>query len=229
MASLFLVATPIGHIQDISVRALSILRSVPALVCEDTRVTLKILSYYKIPRPLYLLSVNTYNEHKNVSKVIQLLSSGYNVAYTSDAGTPGISDPGYLLARDSHRAGHAVTVLPGPSAVLTALVASRLPITTFTFLGFLPRQLGQRRILLSRFVFSPDTLVFYESPRRLGQSLVNALEILGNRYAAIAINLTRRFESVTNNRLSELVKLCASSIRGEVTVIIAGHSSKPVK
>ncbi len=226
MATLFIIATPIGNLQDISARALSVLRSVSVLACEDTRVTRKILSYYQIPRPPYLLSVHEYNEHKNVPRVIRFLSDGNDVAYASDAGMPGISDPGYLLVHAARAAGHGVVVIPGPSAVITALVASGLPTTGFTFLGFPPRQPGRRRRLLARVALTPETLVFYESPRRLGGFLADALDILGDRRAAVAIDLTKMFETVEQGWLSELAERYGEPGRGETTVVIAGHSPK---
>lgn len=226
MATLFIVATPIGNLQDISARALSVLRSVPVLACEDTRVTRKILSHYEIPRPPQLLSVHEYNEHKSVPRLIRFLSAGHNVAYTSDAGMPGISDPGYLLVRDTRAAGHAVVVVPGPSAVITALVASGLPMAGFTFLGFPPRQPGRRRYLLARVASVPETLILYESPRRLGCLLADALAVLGDRRAAVALDLTKMFESVEQDWLSMLVERYQEPVHGEATVVIAGHMPK---
>ena len=226
MATLFIVATPIGNLQDISGRALLVLRDVEVLACEDTRVTRKILSYYQIPRPPHLLSVHEHNEHKTVPRVVHFLEEGHDVAYASDAGMPGISDPGYLLVRAARAAGHGVVVIPGPSAVITALIASGLPTAGFTFLGFPPRQSGRRQRLLARFASAPETLILYESPRRLGVLLADALEILGDRRAAVAIDLTKMFESVEQDWLSALAERYRETVRGEATVIIAGHAPK---
>ncbi len=226
MSCLFVVATPIGNLQDISARALATLREVQALICEDTRVTRKLLSRYEIPRPRYLFSAHEYNEHQAVARVIGLLNSGVNVAYTSDAGMPGVSDPGYLLIRGAREAGHDVVVVPGPSAAITALIASGLPSSGFAFLGFPPRKPGKRTRLLERVAAYPETLVFFESPNRLAQFLADALAVLGNRRAAVVIDLTKVFETVEQAWLSELVEKYAEPPKGEVTVVIAGDSSK---
>ncbi len=226
MSTLFIIATPIGNLQDISVRAIAILRQVPVLACEDTRVTRKILSHYEIARPSRLLSIHEYNEHTKVPLVVRFLSDGYDVAYVSDAGMPGISDPGYLLVCTARAAGHGVVVVPGASAILTALVTSGLPMTGFTFLGFLPRQSGRRRRLLARMASVPETLVLYESPRRLGSLLTDALAVLGDRRAAVTIDLTKIFESVEQDWLSVLSERYREAVRGEVTVIIAGCLQK---
>ena len=226
MSTLFIIATPIGNLQDITVRALAILRQVPVLACEDTRVTRKLLSHYEITRPSRLLSIHEYNEHHNVPRVVRFLSDGYDVAYVSDAGMPGISDPGYLLVCSARAAGHAVVVVPGASALLTALVTSGLPMTGFTFLGFLPRQSGRRRRLLARMASVPETLVLYESPRRLGSLLADALAVLGDRRAAVTLDLTKIFENVEQDWLSALSARYRNTVRGEVTVIIAGSLPK---
>ena len=222
MSTLFIIATPIGNLQDISVRALAVLRQVPVLACEDTRVTRKLLSHYEITRPSRLLSIHEYNEHQNVPRVVRLLSEGYDVAYVSDAGMPGISDPGYLLVCSARAAGHTVLVIPGASALLTALVTSGLPMTGFTFLGFLPRQSSRRRRLLARMASVPETLVLYESPRRLGILLADALAVLGDRRAAVTIDLTKIFETVEQDWLSALSARYRDIVRGEATVIISG-------
>ncbi|VBB68803.1 rRNA small subunit methyltransferase I [invertebrate metagenome] len=226
MATLFIIATPIGNLQDISVRALAVLRTVQVLACEDTRITRKLLSHYRIPRPPQLLSVHEYNEHKNVHRVVRFLSEGHDVAYVSDAGMPGISDPGYLLVCNARAAGHIVVVVPGPSALIAALVTSGLPMAGFTFLGFLPRQSGRRQRLLARMASAPETLVLYESPRRLGSLLADALSVLGDRRAAVTLDLTKVFESVEQDWLSALSKRYRGSVRGEATVVIAGHLPK---
>lgn len=226
MSCLFVVATPIGNLDDISVRALTTLREIEVLVCEDTRVTRKLLSHFEIPKPRFLFSAHEHNEHQAVARVVGLLDKGTDVAYTSDAGMPGISDPGYLLIRGAMAAGHRVVAIPGPSAVTTALVVSGLPSNGFAFFGFPPRRSGKRTHFLERIASYPETLVFFESPHRLRAFLEDALTVLGNRRAAIAVELTKIFETVEQAWLAELVEMFDTPPKGEVTVVIAGDNAK---
>ena len=197
------------------------------LVCEDTRVTRKLLTHFGIPTPRVLFSAHEHNEHKSVRRILGFLDAGDDVGYCSDAGMPGISDPGFLMIREARAAGHAVEVYPGPSAVVTALVASGLPSEAFSFLGFPPRKTGQRRNALARLAERPDTLIFFESPHRLGGFLADAQAVLGDRRAAVCANLTKMFERIDTGWLADLArKYEADEPRGEVTVVIAGNSPK---
>lgn len=221
MSTLYVVATPIGNLEDITRRALRVLGEVDAIACEDTRVTRKLLSHFEIPKP-QMFACHEHNEARSAQGIVKLLDQGRSVALCSDAGMPGISDPGYRVISAARAAGHDIAVIPGPSAVNAALVASGLPSSSYTFLGFAPRKAGQRQRWLAREAESPHTLVLFESPQRLGELLQDALATLGDRRAAVAIELTKMFESVTDGWLSELAPRYAEPPRGEVTVVIAG-------
>ncbi len=229
-ATLYIVATPIGNLEDMTFRAIQILGQVEALACEDTRLTRKILSRYHIPLPKIFFSYHEHNEKAAGEKILKLLNQGKSIALCSDAGTPGISDPGYRIISESLKCGHAVDVIPGPSAVTTALVASGLPTSSFTFKGFLPRKKGQRKKLLEMEKGAPHTLVFFESPNRLELLLREAGEILGNRLAAVCIDLTKMYEEVHTGYLDELSQFFSNrKIKGEVTVVVAGSHPKFIK
>jgi len=223
-AHLYLVATPIGNLQDLTLRALTVLRSVDAIACEDTRRTLKVLAAFEIPRPGAFFSCHDYNERAAVGRVLGLLGGGRSVALCTDAGTPLLSDPGFLVAREARAAGFPVEVVPGPSAVTTALVASGLPAHAFTFRGFPPRKPGPRRRLLAGHLVSDASLVLFEAPQRLAALLADAAAVLGSdREAAVCMELTKRFEKVDRGPLGELaVRYASDAPRGEVTVVIAG-------
>lgn len=229
---LYIVATPIGNMRDITYRAVDVLGAVSALACEDTRVTQRLLTRYGIARPRVIFSCHEHNEVRASRRIVELLGEGLSVAYCSDAGMPGISDPGYLMVRAALDAGFRVEVIPGPSASTTALVVSGLPNSSFAFLGFAPRKSGQRRRLFERLVELRETLVFYESPHRIDAFLADALEILGNRQAAVAVELTKMFESVDRGWLADLARRAADGKsrgqkrKGEITVVIAGANPK---
>jgi len=222
--TLLLVATPIGNLRDLTLRALDVLRGVDAIACEDTRRTLKLLSAHGIPRPAVFFSCHEHNERAVVGRVLGLLGEGRVVALCTDAGTPLLSDPGFLVAREARAAGFPVEAVPGPSAVTAALLASGLPPHAFTFRGFPPRKPGPRRRLLADHAASDATLVLFEAPQRLAALLADAAAVLGpDREAAVCVELTKRFESVTRGPLSDLAaRYAAGAVRGEVTVVIAG-------
>lgn len=227
MATLHIVATPIGNLEDVTLRAVRVLGSVGALAVEDTRITPRLLDRHGIPRPPVLFACHEHNEDRAAARILELLAAGTDVALATDAGMPGISDPGFRAVRAALEAGHAVEVLPGPSAVTTALVASGLPVASFTFLGFPPRTSGKRRNLLAREAEAPHTLVFYESPHRVGALLADALAVLGDRRAAVCFELTKLHERVRRGFLSELVEDAdVKAPRGEITVLVAGNSRK---
>jgi 16S rRNA (cytidine1402-2'-O)-methyltransferase len=225
--TLYLVGTPIGNLQDITYRAVEVLGQVQVLACEDTRVTRKVFERYEIPKPRVMFSCNEHNERNAVSTIVRHLDEGYDVAFCSDAGMPGISDPGYLLVQAVRKAGHKVDVIPGPSSSISALVVSGLPSHSFVFLGFSPRKDGQRKKFIARLGMNEDTMVFFESPYRIGKFLANALEVLGDRQAAVVVEQTKKFESVATGWLSDLaVKFEKETVKGEITVVIAGNVEK---
>ncbi len=230
MATLYIIATPIGNLEDLSYRAVRILGEVGVLACEDTRTTRVILERYAIRRPPQILSYREHNEANAAPGIVKLLAGGSDVALCSDAGYPGISDPGYRVIAQALDAGHRVEVLPGAGAVEPAVLASGLPPSSFTFKGFPPRKPGPRTKYLTMERDVPHTLVFFESPRRLASLLQEALGVYGDRRAAVCIELTKKFEEVHRGWLSDL---CAQfrgvRIRGEVTLVIAGSHPKFVR
>lgn len=224
---LFVIATPIGNLEDLTLRAQRILGEVDALACEDTRHTRIILDRYDIPRPRLLLSYHEHNEDRAAQRILGLLASGQNVGLCSNAGYPGISDPGYVVISQAVSHGFAIEVIPGASAVPTALLSSGLPTSSFTFKGFPPRKAGRRRAFLEAERDLPHTLVLYESPNRLGALLQTALEVLGDRQAAVCIELTKMFEDVRRGPLSALAREFEGvKVKGEVAVVIAGNNPK---
>lgn len=222
---LYLVSTPIGNLGDISQRALDTLREVEYVVSEDTRKTGMLLKRFNIKKPQ--ISFREDNEDRILPKILALLDESKSVALVTDAGTPGISDPGYLLVRAVLQAGLPLTAIPGPTALIPALILSGLPVHSFTFRGFPPRKMTARRRFLSVDAQSPHTLIFYESPYRLQAFLDDALAVFGDRRAAVANDLTKMFETMYRGRLSELIeRFKAEPIRGEYVVVIEGLSGK---
>lgn len=218
---LYLVATPIGNLGDISLRALDTLRSVDFVVSEDTRKTGLLLKHFEIKKPQ--ISYHEYNEEKALPRILDILCEGKSIALVTNAGSPSVSDPGFVLVRSAIKAGINITAIPGPTALITALILSGLPVHSFTFRGFPPRKPGARRRFLAVDVNSPHTLIYYESPYRLIAFLKDALEVLGDRQASLSNDLTKMFERVDRGSLSELVSLAADGdLRGEYTVVITG-------
>ena len=222
---LYLVATPIGNLGDISLRALETLRGVDYIASEDTRHTGRLLKHFEIKKPQ--IAFHEHNEDRAANRILALLEDGHDVALVSDAGTPGIADPGYTLVRKAVDNNLPFTMIPGPSAVIMAVVLSGLPAHSFTYRGFPPRKGGKRRRFLEIDQDSPHTLVFYESPYRLKAFLSDALQVYGDRRAAVANELTKLYESMAHGRLSELLaELDEGEIRGEYVVVIAGAGDK---
>jgi 16S rRNA (cytidine1402-2'-O)-methyltransferase len=218
--TLYLVATPIGNLEDMTHRAIRVLKEVDLIACEDTRRTRVLLNHYQIKTKM--LSYHEHNERERAVELGELLEKGTSIAVVTDAGTPGISDPGFRIVNDAIALGAQVVPVPGPVAFVAALVASGLPTDEFFFGGFLPARSTQRRARLMQLRSIPSTLIFYEAPHRLAQTLTDAHEILGERLAAVARELTKLHEEVTRGPLSELVERFsgADAARGEIVVVI---------
>jgi len=224
MSTLYLVATPIGNLEDISPRALRILGEVSLIAAEDTRHSGKLLSHFGIQTKL--TSFFDHNKRHKLDKVLAVLERS-DVALISDAGTPGLNDPGYLLVRTALDAGHTVSPIPGPSASLAALVTSGLPTDKFLYLGYLPRKSNERLRFIETVANLPYTLIFLESPHRLAAALQDLHTILGPRQAAVACELTKMYEDIQRASLDELAaRYLQGSARGEYTLIVAGASPK---
>ncbi len=219
--TLYLVATPIGNLGDISLRALETLRSVDLVASEDTRKTGVMLKHFEIKKPQ--IAFHEHNEVQAGGRILGLLRQNSSVALVSDAGTPGISDPGYTLVRSAIQAEITVTVIPGATAFAMAVVLSGLPTHAFTFRGFPPRKPGPRRKFMGVDRDSPHTLIFYESPYRIQAFLADAIAVFGDRRAALANDLTKLFEQIVRGSLSELLAhVTEFKPRGEYTVVIQG-------
>jgi len=222
MGVLYLVATPIGNLEDISSRAIKTLNDAALIAAEDTRHSRKLLRHYSIGTPLI-----SYHEHNKLSRVDQILTalSQGDVALISDAGTPGLNDPGYKLVRAAISAGYDVSPIPGPSAPIAALVASGLPTDSYIFLGYLPRKTGERQGRLASVRELSFTLVFLETPHRLEAALKDILDVLGNRSIAVARELTKMHEEIFRGGVAEaLTHFTQTGPRGEFTLVIAGQT-----
>jgi len=220
VGTLFLVATPIGNLEDITGRALRILDQAVLIAAEDTRQTRKLLDHYQIKTPV--TSYYEHNKFKKLDRILSALAQG-DVALVSDAGTPGLNDPGYVLIRKAVETGYPVSPVPGPCAPVAALVASGLPTDAFLYLGYLPRKSGERRRMLDGIAGIPYTLVFLETPHRLLAAFQDLIDKLGNRQVAIARELTKLHEEIFRGELSEaLAHFSTQPPRGEFTLVIAG-------
>lgn len=218
---LYLVPTPIGNLEDITLRAISTLKRVDVILAEDTRTTGKLLKHYEIQKPLQ--SYHIFNEHKTVQKLVERMQKGETMALCSDAGTPGISDPGFLLVRAAKEAGLEVNCLPGATAFVPALVNSGLPSDRFTFEGFLPHKKG-RQTRLQSLVEESRTMVFYESPHRLMKTLEQFAMVFGeDRRASVSRELTKLYEENVGGTLSELIAYYQENpIKGEIVLVLEG-------
>lgn len=218
---LYLVATPIGNLGDMTLRGLDALRAADVVASEDTRKTGMLLKHFGIARPQ--IAFQEHNEERAGARIMELLADGKTVALVSDAGTPGISDPGYTLVRRAIEAGEQVSMTPGPAALIMAVVLSGLPAHSFTFRGFPPHKGGPRRRFLQVDALSPHTLVFYESPYRVEAFLRDALEVYGNRPAAVARELTKLHETFERGTLAELLaRVQQGKTRGEYVIVVGG-------
>lgn len=219
---LYLVATPIGNLGDITLRALETLAKVDIIASEDTRKTGRLLKHFNIEKSQ--LAFHEHNEERAGAKIIELIEQGKSVALVTNAGTPGISDPGFTLVRRAINSGLEVTMIPGPNALVMAMVLSGLPVHSFTFRGFPPRKPTARRKFFKVDQDSPHTLIFYESPYRIEAFLADAIEVFGDRKAALANDLTKMFETVQRGMLSELLNTFKETKpRGEYTIVIAAN------
>ncbi len=218
--TLYLVPTPIGNLEDITLRALRILKEVDTILCEDTRQTVKLLNHFEIKKPL--LSFYTYNQERRIPGIVRDLLSGKNLALVSDSGTPGISDPGFFLIDEAIKAGVNVVPLPGANAALTALVASGLPTHGFVFLGFLRKKTGKMKKELAAATASGFTVIFYESPHRIRKTMASCAEIFpGTARVVLARELTKKFEEFTRGTLDEINQaLAAKEPLGEFVVLL---------
>lgn len=218
---LYLVATPIGNLDDITVRALHTLKEVDVIACEDTRQTRKLLNHFEIEKRL--VSYHEHNKEASGNGLLQWLAEGKQIALVSDAGLPAISDPGADLVRDAVSAGYPVIPIPGANAALSALISSGLPTDRFLFVGFLSREKKEREQELKRLSFYPETLLFYEAPHRIGKTLEAMREVWGNRQAVLARELTKRYEEFIRGSLGELLDWVDSGeIRGEFCIVVEG-------
>lgn len=219
--TLYLVATPIGNLADITHRALQVLSNVDLIACEDTRHTHKLLNHYGITTKT--ISYHEHNEQQRAAELLERLKQGANIAVVSDAGTPSISDPGFRLVRTAIENEITVVPVPGPSALIAALIAAGLPTDEFFFAGFLPSRASARRARLAELQSVPGTLIFYEAPHRLAETLKDAYEILGEREAVVARELTKLHEEFRRGRLSQLTVDFTDrkqDIRGEIVVLV---------
>jgi len=225
--TLYVVATPIGNLGDITYRAVQILNQVKLIACEDTRHTHKLLQHYGINTKT--ISYHEHNEHQRTHELLELIKNGDDIAVVSDAGTPTISDPGFRIVQAAALSGVTVPPIPGPSAVITALTVAGLPTDEFLFVGFLPSKATARRNKLKQLVSIEATLIFYEAPHRLAATLKDAASILGDRLAVVARELTKLHEQLRRGQLSELAQHYESqeTPRGEIVLLVDRNAIKP--
>ena len=217
---LHIVATPIGNLGDVTLRALCVLAAADAVYCEDTRHSRSLMTHFGLDAKL--AAYHEHNAERERPRIIERLDAGQKIALISDAGTPLISDPGYKLVRDVVAAGHAVYALPGPCAAIAALTVAGLPTDSFMFAGFLPAKSGQRRTRLKELAAIPATLVFYEAPTRAAEALADMAAVLGDRQCALTRELTKLHEDVRRGSLLELAnRLAGTTLRGEVAIVVA--------
>lgn len=221
MSKLYLIPTPVGNLEDITLRALRLLKEVDVILAEDTRTTARLLKHYEIGTPL--LSHHKFNEHQQVDRIAERIEKGENIALVSDAGTPGISDPGFLLTRTCVERGIETECLPGATAFVPALVNSGFPCDRFCFEGFLPQKKGRQK-KLNALADESRTMIFYESPYRLVKALEQMAEVFGpNRYACVAREISKMFEEFKRGTLEELATWYTQhGVKGEIVLIVAG-------
>jgi 16S rRNA (cytidine1402-2'-O)-methyltransferase len=221
--TLYLVATPIGNLQDITLRAIDILRQVDMIACEDTRHTQKLLNHFEIKTRT--ISYHEHNENERAAQLVARLRNGESIAVVSDAGMPGIADPGFRVVAAATQAGVNVVPIPGPVAFVTAAAVSGIPTDSIYFGGFLPAKKGDRRRRLAECASIPATLAFYEAPHRLVASLTDCIEILGDRKGVVAREITKLHETLYRGLLSEIIAELRSEVKGEIVVLIERSST----
>ena len=222
-ATLYLVPTPIGNMEDITLRAINVLKNVEVIFSEDTRVTGLLLKHLEIKKKL--IANHNFNEDVNLYKLIEYLSNGYDVAVVSDRGTPAISDPGYALVKCAIENNYNVVALPGATAFVPALIVSGLDISTFTFYGFLNNKSSKRKKELNDLKYHKETLIFYESPHRIKEMLEDILEVMGNRKISISREISKKFEEVIRGNVSDIIEHLVD-IKGEIVVIVSGNNKE---
>lgn len=223
--TLYIVATPLGNLGDMTYRAVETLRAVDLIACEDTRTSQTLLAHFDIHKPL--VSYHNFNEHKITERLIKRLHAGENIALISDAGTPSISDPGFVIVREAIAQGINIVPIPGASAVITALAVSGLATDAFIFYGFLPQTQGKRRTVIESLAERRETLIFYESPFKIHKLIDLLVEILGNRRVVLCRELTKKFEEIMREDLEALKgKIAGRTLKGEITVVIEGKTRK---
>lgn len=221
---LYLVPTPIGNLGDMTPRALEVLRNVEAVACEDTRVTGHLLSKFDIKKRL--ISYHEFNERSRASQLIDLIKSGNSVAVVTDAGSPGISDPAYRVVRAALEHDIEIIPLPGPSALIPALTASGLPTDRFLFEGFLSHKSGARKRRLEQLRTFGHTIVFYESPHRVRQTLTAMQQVFGDRQACLAREVSKKFEQFVRGPISAILARLGETTKGEIVLVVAGYNQK---
>ncbi len=223
--TLFIVATPIGNLGDMTYRAVETLRQVDLIACEDTRTSQTLLSHFDIHKPL--VSYHNFNERKVTEKLISRLQLGESIALISDAGTPSISDPGFIIVRGAIAAGITVVPIPGASASISALAISGLPTDAFIFYGFLPQTQGKRRTVIESLADRRETLVFYESPFKIHKLIDLLFELMGNRQVVLCRELTKKFEEIIRGDLEAVRSGIAGRVlKGEITLVVEGRTRK---
>jgi 16S rRNA (cytidine1402-2'-O)-methyltransferase len=220
--NLYVVATPIGNMNDITVRALKVLSEVDIIAAEDTRKTGKLLAYHKIKGKL--VSCHEHNEKEKAQDLIDRVKQGASIALVTDAGTPSVSDPGYRIVQTAIQNRIQPVPIPGPSAAIAALSVSGLPTDTYKFVGFLSKKKGKRLEQLKKLAIEPGTIIFYESPKRINRLLHELLEVLGDRYAVFAREITKRFEEFHRGKLTEIINKIElkEAVKGECTLLVSG-------
>lgn len=227
LGKLYLVPTPIGNLKDITLRALEVLKFVDIVAAEDTRQTLKLLNYFEIKKSL--MSYHKHNEQEKSEDIIELLKEGHNIAIVTDAGTPGISDPGAVIVKKCINENIDFEVLPGATAITTALVYSGLDTTKFLFRGFIPRENKERKILLNEIKDVKESIILYESPYRVVSTLETLLEYLGNRNIAICRELTKLHEEIKRGKIDELIDYFKNTApKGEFVLVIEGKQQEHI-
>lgn len=227
LGKLYLVPTPIGNLKDITLRALEVLKFVDIVAAEDTRQTLKLLNHFEIKKSL--MSYHKHNEQEKSEDIIELLKEGHNIAIVTDAGTPGISDPGAVIVKKCINENIDFEVLPGATAITTALVYSGLDTTRFLFRGFIPRENKERKILLNEIKEVKESIILYESPYRVVSTLETLLEYLGNRNVAICRELTKLHEEIKRGKIDELIDYFKNTVpKGEFVLVIEGKQQEHI-